>query len=99
MPRRRAAWTTMRLAIEPTISRLPASVLTSASIGPENGAVAAGSSSITAGKLGPPLRTTKGGAKNGARPRTRHPPAARPADPRPGRAHPPERGLYDDKPT
>src|SRR2546426_12264773 len=68
MPRRRAASTTMTLAIEPTISRLPARVLTSASIGPENGSVAAGSSSITAGKVENTFDNTKGVAKKRARP-------------------------------
>src|SRR5260370_11872750 len=76
IPRRRAASTTMMLAIEPTISRLPARVLTSASIGPENGAVAAGRSSITAGTLGTPVGSTKVLAKNRAPSVTRPPPAA-----------------------
>src|SRR3989441_10855108 len=76
MPRRRAASTTMMLAIEPTISRLPARVLTSASIGPENGSVAAGSSSITAGTVGSTVGNTKEVAKNGAGAAGRGPPGA-----------------------
>src|SRR2546427_863289 len=99
MPRRRAASTTMMLAIEPTISRLPASVLTSASIGPENGAVAAGSSSITAGAVGTTIDNTKGVANNGAGsghgPAAagggRGPPAGQPGGPQPrGANEPPE---------
>src|SRR5439155_5953816 len=66
MPRRLAASSTMMLAIEPTTSRLPASVLTSASIGPENGCVAAGSSSITAGTLDTTFESTNVVAKSGA---------------------------------
>ena len=65
MPWRRAASTTMMFAIEPTISRLPASVLTSASIGPEKGSVAAGRSSITAGTFDTTFDNTRVLANSG----------------------------------
>src|SRR3989449_9199969 len=97
MPRRRAASTTMMLAIEPTISRLPARVLTSASIGPENGSVAAGSSSITAGGVGNPVGSTKGGAKNGARPGQGRPGGGGAGDALGGKAGGPEAGVPNEK--
>src|SRR3989442_16002706 len=98
MPRRRAASTTMMLAIEPTISRLPAKVLTSASIGPENGSVAAGSSSITAGKVGKTLDHPKGAPKNGAGPGRRPPAGGRAGARPPGQAGGPDAGGQDEQP-
>ena len=51
MPSRAARSATIRLAIEPTSSRLPAKVLTSASTSPASKPCRCGSSSITAGTL------------------------------------------------
>jgi hypothetical protein len=45
--------------------QVPASVLTSTGVGPENGSVATGSSSITAGTFGTTFDSTSAAAKSG----------------------------------
>src|SRR5262249_10135271 len=98
MPWRRAASSTMMFAIDPTMRRFPASVLTSASIGPEKGCVAAGRSSITAGTFETGFDSTRGAANSGAGSRGGEPGSGEPRYGPSGEPGMLERVIHDEQP-